>query len=83
MPDTGSPHQFRRGGGRVKVPPAIMSEIERLGRLILLGELTYDDAIDALEPFLNKEERDSELRPRRDFPHLVLLATARPGDEER
>lgn len=40
----------------MKVPRAIKVEIERLSRLILLGELTYEDAIDALEPFLNKEE---------------------------
>lgn len=40
----------------MKVPKMIMFEIERVGRLILLGELTYDDAIDAIEPFLNKEE---------------------------
>jgi hypothetical protein len=40
----------------MRVPKAIMFEIERVGRLILQGEITYDDAIDAIEPFLNKEE---------------------------
>lgn len=40
----------------MKIPRAIMFEIERLGRLILRGELTYEEALDALEPFLNKEE---------------------------
>lgn len=40
----------------MKVPRAIMLEIERLGRLILNGELTYEEALDALEPFLNKDE---------------------------
>jgi len=40
----------------MKVPRAIMFEIERLGRLISHGEITYEDALDALEPFLNKEE---------------------------
>lgn len=40
----------------MRVPKAIMVEIERLARLIVRGEISYDDAIDALEPFLNKEE---------------------------
>jgi hypothetical protein len=40
----------------MKVPRAIMFEIERLARLILEAELSYEDAIDALEPFLSKEE---------------------------
>lgn len=40
----------------MKVPRAIMAEIERLGRLILEGEISYEEALDALEPFLDKEE---------------------------
>lgn len=40
----------------MNVPRAIAAEIERVGRLILAGELSYDEAIDALEPFLDKEE---------------------------
>lgn len=40
----------------MRIPRAIMVEIERLGRLILEGEMTYEEALDALEPFLSKEE---------------------------
>lgn len=40
----------------MKVPRAIAAEIERVGRLILAGELSYEEGIDALEPFLAKEE---------------------------
>src|SRR5882762_10817895 len=40
----------------MKVPRAIVAEIERVGRLILTGELSYEEAIDALEPLLDKEE---------------------------
>lgn len=40
----------------MNVPRAIMFEIERLGRLILNSELTYEEALDSLEPFLEKEE---------------------------
>jgi hypothetical protein len=40
----------------VNVPRAILVEIERVGRLILAGELSYDEAIDALEPLLDKDE---------------------------
>jgi hypothetical protein len=40
----------------MKVPRAIAAEIERVARLILAGELSYEEALDALEPFLNKEE---------------------------
>lgn len=40
----------------MKIPAAIMLEIERLSRLIHEGEISYEEAIDALEPFLEKEE---------------------------
>lgn len=40
----------------MNVPRVIMIEVERLGRLILAGEISYEDAIDALEPFLHKDE---------------------------
>lgn len=40
----------------MKIPRAIKVEIERLGRLILNGEMSYEEALDALEPFLDKEE---------------------------
>lgn len=40
----------------MKVPKRLMQEIERVGRLILSGEMTYEDGIDALEPFLSKDE---------------------------
>lgn len=40
----------------MNVPRVIIIEIERLGRLILAGEISYEDAIDALEPFLQKDE---------------------------
>lgn len=46
----------------MKVPRAIAAEIERVGRLILAGELSYDEAIDALEPLLDKEEHRLFLR---------------------
>lgn len=46
----------------MKVPRAIAAEVERVGRLILAGELSYDEAIDALEPFLDKEEHRLFLR---------------------
>lgn len=40
----------------MKIPRALMIEIERLGRLIFQGEISYEEALDALEPFLHKEE---------------------------
>jgi len=40
----------------VRIPRAIMVEIERVGRLIFEGEMTWEEALDALEPFLYKEE---------------------------
>lgn len=40
----------------MKVPRSIAAEIERVARLILAGELSYEEGIDALEPFLDKEE---------------------------
>lgn len=40
----------------MKVPYDIRREVERLGRLILAGTISYDDALDMLEPFLDKIE---------------------------
>lgn len=45
-----------------QIPRAIAAEVERVSRLVLAGELSYDEAIDALEPLLDKEEHRLFLR---------------------
>lgn len=40
----------------MKIPTRIQIEIERLARLIAAGAISWDEAIDELEPFLEKTE---------------------------